>query len=58
METINFNFPPTIAKRYVEQWKNKIANDEKADEKLKKVMDDVCTLCDVAIKCLQKENES
>lgn len=57
---VTFNFPPTIAKRYVMQWKEQVLKDEKADEQLKKIMQDVCTLVEVGIKALKNDrsNES
>lgn len=55
MEAIKFNFPPTVAQRYIEEWRKQVEADPKADDRMKKVMQDVCTLCDLAAKHLKPE---
>lgn len=58
MEAIKFNFPPSVAKRYVDEWKKQVEGDKEADDRIKKVMQDVCTLCDLAVKHLKFEPET
>ncbi len=56
MKKIEFNYPPAIAKKYIDEWIKQIERDDKADERIRKIMADVATLCDLAIKHLKFEN--
>lgn len=57
MQTIEFNFPPTVARHYVDEWVKHVEQDEKADGQMKKILQDVKTLVDLAVKQLKVETK-
>lgn len=53
MDRVKFNYPPNVAIRYITEWRKRIEEDDKADVQLKKVMEDVATLCNVGVRHLK-----
>lgn len=55
MKAIKFNYPPAVAQRYIEAWRKQVEAAPGSDDRIKYLTQDVCTLCELAVRHLKSE---